>query len=80
MWSICWVNLEEEEKVRLMIVLDKGPCGQCVCLCLLKQMKIDFMCLGSIMRRVIEVPMIIMGGLQIATGSKRDDKIGLFQN
>ena len=47
---------------------------------LLKQMKIDFMCLGSIMRRVIEVPMIIMGGLQIATGSKRDDKIGLFQN
>ena len=32
------------------------------------------------MRRLIEVQMIIMGGLQIATGSKLDDKTGLFQN
>ena len=35
------VNLPREEKVQLMISLDKGPCGQCHII-LLKQMKIDF--------------------------------------
>ena len=42
-------------------------------------MKIDS-CSGPIKRRVMEVQMIIMWGLQIDNGSKHDDMVVLIQN